>query len=75
VREKLNDLRALEGKVFRREWFRYFDEMPLRFDELVQAWDTAYGEDEELDWSACVTLGLVEGRADTLTKFSQIQAG
>jgi predicted phage terminase large subunit-like protein len=69
VREKLNDLRALAGKVFKREWFRYCDEMPLRFDQVVQAWDTAYEEDQEADWSACVTLGLLEGRAYVLDVF------
>jgi predicted phage terminase large subunit-like protein len=69
VREKLNDLRALSGKVFKREWFRYFDEMPLRFEEVIQAWDTAYEEDQEADWSVCVTLGLLEGRTYVLDVF------
>jgi len=63
IREKLNDLRALAGAVFKREWFRYvqLEELPCSFERVVQAWDTALEESESSDWSACVTLGLVEG--------------
>lgn len=63
IREKLNDLRALAGSVFKREWFRYVgrEGLPNSFEQVVQAWDTAFEEGESADWSPCVTLGLAEG--------------
>ena len=60
VREKLNDLRALAGKVFKREWLRYY-ETPEQCERIIQAWDTAWEETEGADWSVCVTLGLHAG--------------
>ena len=58
VREKLNDLTVLAGRVFKREWFHYVE--PSRvpyFVRKLQAWDTSYGEGQSA-WSVCVTLGL-----------------
>jgi len=69
IREKLNDLRAMAGKIFRREWFRYFDTVPPEFDELIQVWDTAYDEDSSADWSVCATLGLRGGKAHLVDVF------
>ena len=63
IREKLNDLRALAGSIFKREWFRYIEpgELPETFERVIQAWDTAFEESQSADWSVCVTLGLAEG--------------
>ena len=61
VREKLNDLRALAGKVFKREWLRYYEQPPATFEQIIQVWDTAWEETSGADWSVCVTLGLREG--------------
>ena len=62
VREKLNDLRALAGKIFKREWLRYYDATHQEtYEQIIQAWDTAWEEKEGADWSVCVTLGLREG--------------
>lgn len=65
IREKLNDLRALAGKVFKRDEFGWFDEETLAqirasgdWKKLIQAWDTAYEESEKSDFSVCVTAGL-----------------
>lgn len=71
IREKLNDLRALAGSIFRREWFRYIsrEELPRRFERIVQAWDTAFEDQESADWSVCVTVGLAAGKAYVLDVF------
>jgi predicted phage terminase large subunit-like protein len=68
IREKLNDLRALAGKIFKREEFRYFNDDDLAaikawgsFERIVQVWDTSYGESAASDWSVCVTAGLFKG--------------
>lgn len=71
IREKLNDLRAMAGKVFRREWFKYFEEMPVQFEEIVQAWDTAFEENNEADYSVCVTLGMFGGKAHVVDVFRE----
>jgi len=64
VREKLNDLRAMAGKIFKREWFHYVarDELPKVFDQVVEAWDTAYEEKKGADWTVCVTAGQAQGK-------------
>lgn len=71
IREKLNDLRALEGKIFRRGWFRYYEELPVEFEEIIQVWDTAWEESQDADWSVCVTLGLYQGQAYVLDVFRE----
>jgi len=71
IREKLNDLRALEGKIFKRSWFRYYEDLPLEFEEIIQIWDTAWEEDESADWSVCGTLGLYRGQAYLLDVFRE----
>jgi len=63
IREKLNDLRAMAGRIFKRECFRYVERtgLPTPFEQVVQVWDTAFEEDESADWSVCATLGLAGG--------------
>jgi predicted phage terminase large subunit-like protein len=68
IREKLNDLRALAGRIFKSEWFRYFDEIG-DYDHIVQAWDTAWEDKEGADWSVCITAGLRGGTVDILDVF------
>ncbi len=70
IREKLNDLTALAGKVFRREWFRYYERVETDFlERIIQVWDTAFDDDADADFSACVTLGLRQGRVYVLDVF------
>lgn len=65
IREKLNDLSALAGKIFKREEFGYFSAEDLAaiqamggFERVWQVWDTSHGEKSDSDWSVCVTAGL-----------------
>lgn len=87
IREKLNDLRALAGKVFKREAFSWFDDADLLriqtnggWERLIQAWDTAYEENQRADYSVCVTLGLWRKKVYLLDvyrkrlEFPQLQA-
>jgi predicted phage terminase large subunit-like protein len=73
VREKLNDLRAMAGKIFKREWFRYcsYSELNKRFERIIQIWDTAFEEDESANWSVCITLGLAGGQVYVLDVFRE----
>lgn len=70
IREKMNDLRALAGKIFKREEFGWFDDALLEeirlsggFEVLAQIWDTAEEDGKENDFSVCVTAGLWRGKA------------
>lgn len=45
------------GQIFKREWFRYYDELPANI-ELGQSWDMAFKDKKENDF----VVGLVAGR-------------
>ena len=47
---------ALEGAIFKREWWRYYREAP-KFNRIVQSWDTAFKIGHDNDYSACTTWG------------------
>ena len=63
VREKLNDLGEMVGKVFKTAWFQYYsvEQLPIEFDETVQIWDTALTDKKSSDWSTCITGGIHKG--------------
>jgi phage terminase large subunit-like protein len=42
-REKLNDLKAMAERIFKRHYFRYYNPQdPPHFSKVVQSWDTAF---------------------------------
>lgn len=48
-----------QGTIFQRDWFprqNAIDRSTARL--VVQAWDTAYGEGQESDYTVCVTVGV-----------------
>jgi len=50
----------LGGGLVKREWFTCYDEkdLPERFDQIVQSWDTANKVTELSDFSVCTTWGI-----------------
>ncbi len=64
----------LGGGIFQREWFRYYDEPPPTFDDLVQSWDCAFKDTTGADYvvgqvwgmrgADCYLLDQVRGRWD-----------
>jgi predicted phage terminase large subunit-like protein len=48
---------AEEGNLIKRDWFKFYDQPPLREpgDRIVQSWDTAMKPDERNDPSVCTT--------------------
>ena len=50
----------LEGGLVKRDWFRFYRaaELPLRFEQVVQSWDTANKASELANYSVCTTWGL-----------------
>jgi predicted phage terminase large subunit-like protein len=47
---------ALEGAIFKRDWWRYYRETPT-FSRIVQSWDTAFKTGQDNDYSVCTTWG------------------
>jgi predicted phage terminase large subunit-like protein len=50
----------LEGNIFKREWWQYFNQWPNleEFDEIIQSWDMAFKDQKENDF----VVGQVWGR-------------
>ena len=46
------------GNIIREEWFRYYDNLPPRFDQIIQSWDFATKDKTTSDYS----VGAVWGR-------------
>lgn len=51
-----------DGGMFKKEWIRYYDTMPEKFDKIIQSWDLTFG-----DTGSSYVVGLILGRykADT----------
>jgi predicted phage terminase large subunit-like protein len=50
----------LSGGLVKRDWLRTYgpDELPERFEQIVQSWDTANKPTELSDFSVCTTWGI-----------------
>ena len=48
---------AAEGAVFKREWWRSY-EQPPQFSRVLQSWDTAFKTGSANDFSVCTTWGV-----------------
>jgi predicted phage terminase large subunit-like protein len=50
--------------LVKEAWFRRYDsgELPARFDQVVQSWDTANKPTELSDYSVCTTWGIKDKR-------------
>lgn len=47
----------LGGKIFKREWWQYYDEVPKNFIQVAQFWDTAQKPGVTNDYTVCATWG------------------
>jgi predicted phage terminase large subunit-like protein len=45
------------GNIIKREWIRYFDEPPAKFDRTIVSWDTASTLSETADYSVGTVWG------------------
>jgi hypothetical protein len=54
----------LGGGMVKENWFKRYDpnELPDRFDQIIQSWDTANKPTELSDYSVCTTWGMKENR-------------
>jgi predicted phage terminase large subunit-like protein len=48
---------ASQGTIFKRDWFRHYQQLPESFSRVVQSWDTSYKTGEANDYSVGATFG------------------
>jgi predicted phage terminase large subunit-like protein len=48
---------AAQGTVFKRDWFRHYQQPPETFIKIVQSWDTSFKTGATNDYSVCATIG------------------
>ena len=63
----------LGGGLVKTDWFKRYreDELPERFDRIVQSWDTANKATELSDFSVCTTWGVKDKELFLLAVFRQ----
>jgi len=49
---------AEEGNMIKRAWWKYYENMPTRFDQIIQSWDCTFKESTGSDY----VVGQVWGR-------------
>lgn len=54
---------ALEGALFKREWWRTWRELPAKFDRVIQSWDLAFKGGQRNDFVVGQVWGLRSGEA------------
>ncbi len=61
----------LEGGLVKAAWFKTYaeTELPERFDQVLQSWDTANKPSELADYSVCTTWGIKDKRIYLLHLF------
>jgi predicted phage terminase large subunit-like protein len=61
----------LGGGLVKADWFKYYgpNELPERFDRIVQSWDTANKVNQLSDYSVCTTWGVTRDRLYLLHVF------
>lgn len=48
-----------EGGIIKKSWFKWWKKpRPPKIEQVIQSWDTALGDKEENNYSACTTWGL-----------------
>ncbi len=51
---------SIEGGLIKRDWLKYYEELPEDFRYVLQSWDTANKNGDANDYSVCTTWRLCE---------------
>ncbi len=60
---------SIEGNLFNREWWKYYETQPETFDGVLQSWDCAYEQGEDSSYSVCQTWAAKDGHFYLLNQF------
>jgi predicted phage terminase large subunit-like protein len=52
---------SVEGNLFKREWWRYYESRPIVADGILQSWDTGFEQNEDASYSVCQTWAAKDG--------------
>lgn len=47
----------LDGGMVKTAWWQFYEQVPAKFDKVIQSWDTASKSTEFSDYSVCTTWG------------------
>jgi predicted phage terminase large subunit-like protein len=64
VAQYQQDPQPPSGIIVKREWLKYYEpgDLPRKFDQIFQSWDTANKDTELSNFSVCTTWGLKDRR-------------
>jgi len=48
-----------EGNIVRRNWWRFYNRRPEKFDKIIQAWDLTFKDSEHGDWCVGTCWGSI----------------
>jgi len=58
-----------DGGWFKPEWWRYWDQLPARFDDITLSWDLSFKDGEGHDYVVGLALGRVGALVYVLDRF------
>jgi len=61
---------ALEGAIFRRDWWKTYRELPA-FKRIVHSWDTSFKTGADNDYSVCTVWGETDTGYYLINRFKQ----
>jgi predicted phage terminase large subunit-like protein len=64
VAQYQQDPQPPSGVIVKRHWLKYYEpnDLPMKFERIVQSWDTANKDSELANFSVCTTWGLKDRR-------------
>ena len=71
VAQYQQDPQPPSGIIVKRRWLKYYEpnDLPKKFERIVQSWDTANKDSELANYSACTTWGLKDRQMYLLDVF------
>lgn len=52
---------SIEGNLFHREWWKFYENQPETLDGVLQSWDCAFEQREDSSYSVCQTWAAKDG--------------
>jgi predicted phage terminase large subunit-like protein len=58
-----------QGNIFKKTWWRRYIDIPEKPSLKIHAWDTAFKNQEENDYSVCLTMAIDQGNIYIIDRF------
>ncbi|HEX5034160.1 MAG TPA: phage terminase large subunit, partial [bacterium] len=53
---------AQEGNILKREWWKFYDELPPKFEKVIQTWDMSFKEGNDNSFVVCLVMAKIGPR-------------